>query len=489
MLRLLRSFNYKRIINDINGLGYRYTLKNLIVTMAIYAVVTALVAIALNLDIAFSILMIAATVLFIPGLVHNAYKRKYDKILFSDVSQYIEQMLYSFKNNRKIYKSLQDIMPLFETSPIYADLEELSENILAEGNEAAIKYFDAKYSCNKITTVHGFFLESEKIGGDIDETINLLIDDNAAWKERTEGFRKDRNKWRTSIIGAIIISFALCILMEKMLPAEVGIIENVLVRITSVIVYVAEIMLYSIMDRRLSVSMIGNSASRSERQIIRYYEDFMSHDKTKILKKSLKTSLPILIIAIAVTFILKNTFVSIAAFVLAALVFFRPMISYRSHVRILKEEIRIQFPSWLMSMAMLAQSNSIQVALYKSIFCAPVVLKPELTTLCNALTDDPDSARPYHNFMKGFDMPDITASMKMFYAISSGAGADAKKQISDIIKRTNMMVDKAERHANDNFIAGLYSLFLAPQVVGGAKLMVDMVVFLVMFAGSAATLY
>ena len=158
--------------------------------------------------------------------------------------------------------------------------------------------------------------------------------------------------------------------------------------------------------------------------------------------------------------------------------------TYSMRFKAIKNEIEIQFPRWLMNVALYVQSNSVQVALYKSIPTAPLVLQPELIKLNNAIRDNPTSIDPYIDFMKDFNLPNITMSMKMFYAIASGAGSDIQQQINEIIKRNNSLLDQTEKIANDNMLARMYMLFLAPQLTGGGKILIDMVVFFNIFMGT-----
>ena len=164
---------------------------------------------------------------------------------------------------------------------------------------------------------------------------------------------------------------------------------------------------------------------------------------------------------------------------------FKSRVEYNVRYKAIKEEIEIQFPRWLMNVALYIQSNSVQVALYKSIATAPLVLQPELIKLNNAIRENPTAPEPYLNFMKDFNMPDITMNMKMFYSIASGAGADVQKQVNEIIKRNNALLDKTERIVIDNYLAKMYMFFLAPQLTGGLKLAVDMVLFFIVFMGSS----
>ena len=100
-----------------------------------------------------------------------------------------------------------------------------------------------------------------------------------------------------------------------------------------------------------------------------------------------------------------------------------------------------------------------------------------------SLDKNPESVIPFLDFMKDFDVPEIQSSMKMLYSISSGTGGNPKKQIAEIIRRNNMLLDKSEKNAFENAFAGFYGLFLAPAIVGSGKLLIDMFVFFVLFMG------
>ena len=83
--------------------------------------------------------------------------------------------------------------------------------------------------------------------------------------------------------------------------------------------------------------------------------------------------------------------------------------------------------------------------------------------------------------MHDFNIPEITATLRMFYAISSGTGADTQSQINNIVKKNSVLADKSEKFAFDNSLSGLQALFLMPQLSGGVKLLIDMSVFFHVF--------
>ena len=71
--------------------------------------------------------------------------------------------------------------------------------------------------------------------------------------------------------------------------------------------------------------------------------------------------------------------------------------------------------------------------------------------------------------------------MRMLYALSNSGYGNEEKQLAQIMRRNQELLDKTERNANEDSLAGLYALFLAPALSGAGKMMVDMTMFLVAF--------
>lgn len=137
-------------------------------------------------------------------------------------------------------------------------------------------------------------------------------------------------------------------------------------------------------------------------------------------------------------------------------------------------------------MSLLLQSENVQVAMFKSYEDAPAVLKPALRDFLEELREKPASMEPYLHFLGAFTLPEVRSSMKMLYSLSEGTGGDASFQIADIIRRNQLMMDKAQKMKNEDSLAGMYALFLAPQLTGGGKIIVDMLVLMVLYLGQYA---
>jgi len=107
-----------------------------------------------------------------------------------------------------------------------------------------------------------------------------------------------------------------------------------------------------------------------------------------------------------------------------------------------------------------------------------------LLELIAGLKKEPGNLAAYQNFLSEFTLPEVRSSMKMLYSISTGSGGDATLQIADIIQRNQKLRNEYEVMEDKDALAGMYALFLAPQVTGGMKLVVDMVLLLVMYLSS-----
>ena len=145
-------------------------------------------------------------------------------------------------------------------------------------------------------------------------------------------------------------------------------------------------------------------------------------------------------------------------------------------------QIKSAFPKWLMDIALLIQSENVQVAIQKSREHVPLILRGEVEELIGRLDMEPESSGPYHRFLEKLILPQINAAMGMLYAaVSIGNSGNAEDQIDELITKNLEMLDIADSERLKDNTAGMYLLFLAPVVTASFKLIVDMAVFLLGF--------
>lgn len=481
--KMLKLLNPKNLFKELKIMGVDSPSSVVLTFYGLFAIILIATVILLKINIVMTIIMAIATFIFVPTYIYYYFRRKYELRRFSEVSQYIEQLLYAFKDNNKVLKSLYDIQPIFKNSLLKDDIAQEIEDIQNYDIKTAFKNFEKKFECPKLVQANNFLLEVEELGGDHSNTIELLLEDKKAWEERTLVFQKERENKLVTVALSIAISFAVCILMDKILPKQVDITKNIIVQLDTAIVYIINLILYWLTNKTCSASLLNIAKSLKDSEVKMYYKYLMNYNPHAEFIKGLKMIwIPIIIVIAGVFF--KMYWVCGIGAVMALWFLFHYKFTYNARKKAILNEINIQFPKWLMQMALLVQFNSVQVSLYKSIPSAGVVLQPELIKLNNRLRENPTAIEPYLTFMEDFNIPEVTSTLRMFYAISSGAGSDTQSQINNIIKKNSVLADKSEKLAFDNSLGGLQAMFLAPQLTGGFKLLVDMVIFFVVFMGN-----
>lgn len=134
-----------------------------------------------------------------------------------------------------------------------------------------------------------------------------------------------------------------------------------------------------------------------------------------------------------------------------------------------------------MQMALLLQTDNVQIAIRKSLEDAPNVLRPALRELITELEIEPDSLIPYNRFLRRYQNPDVQSAMQMLYALSVGNFINIGAQIDELIERNNTMMDKAEQFHQEDLVAGMKVYILLPSLLASFKLMIDMSLLLVLF--------
>ena len=420
--------------------------------------------------------------------MRNSYKNKWELKRFSDANVYIEQMLYAFKNSQKVLTALQDVSILFPEGAMREVIDQAIDMIAdpssaksSEDIEAkALGLIEARYPNQYIKSLHRFMLKVESIGGDFDSSIQLLLDNRAMWENRTYKLQDKRRQKRSQIIGSCVASGGLCLAMLYILPPNVDISTMLPVCIANVFMVIALFAVFLKADKKLSSNLLRERKESGDTKIIADYHRYINYDKKREFAKSLKFAI-IPAVIIAVGLIIHNTVATVVGVILLPVMLTQHILGYKLLGKRLRREISIAFPQWLMELALLLQSDNVQVAIFKTVDTALPIMQPELKRMRRELMAHPDSSEPFLSFFHEFQMPEVTTSMQMLYSLSTGSGGDADEQIAHIVKRNNIILDRNEDKANDDSMANLYVLFLMPVVLGAVVLMVDMTCFLMAF--------
>ena len=475
------------LVKELRDFGYELSTQKIVMIYIVSVVVGIVFGKLFKLPNTWLIVVILPCLLFAPTLVRNSYKNKHEFKRFLDVNVYIEQMLYAFKNSQKILMALQDVSELFQDGPMKEVIDQAIAVIQSpqgfDGKnveEEALKVIEARYPNKYIKQLHRFMLKVENIGGDFDSSIQLLLSNRTMWENRTYKLQDVRKSKKTEVLISCISAVALCIMMLYILPSDVDISKMALVRLGNVITIIASFGIYIKADSKLATDLVNPKKERSDKEVLKDYEKFIHYDAKKERKKSIIWSIaPAIFLIFGI--IVKNKICIGVAAVFLIIMLCQHSLGHSMLEKRLKREINEAFPQWLMELALLLQGDTVQVSILKTVDNALPVMKPELRKFKEALDAAPESSEPFLNFFYDFHIPEITTSMQMLYSLSAGTGGDADEQITNIVNRNNIILDRAEEQANQNSLASLNLLFLMPVVVGGAVLMLDMTMFLIQF--------
>ena len=406
-----------------------------------------------------------------------------NKKIFFDVVQYMEQMLYSFQSTGKVLLSLKETSEIFKPGDMKNTIDKASEEIMYGNQEdiirCGLRIIEDKYFCRKLSLMHDFLAKAEEIGGNYTDYIDLLLEQRSLWIERISQSEKEKLQKQRSIILSILVSMLICLFVEKMIPNKLGIESTIIYQISGITMFVINILCCLFMLKKLSSNPISEDDNlQSEgKKCLDYVKEY---SYKKIIKKSSKYMVVFLSLLICGIIFLKSAFIISGVFVMA-IILLRPPIMYRSKYKRLVKELDISYCSWLIEMSLIMQNTTVQDAIMQSASSAPLVLLEPLEQMIFELKDDPTSKKPYLNFLSEFDLPHVHSSMKMLSSISSGSGSNAQEQIKKLLHQNNIVNDKALRLRADDRLAGLYALFLAPQISAGVKLIPDLMMFLLLF--------
>lgn len=476
--------NPKNVSAEIKGYGFEVKPMRNLIFYGIYMAVMIVLGLLFGLGIIPIVILCAAGFLFVPYVITVTYRNSYQQQRFSEATQYIEQMLYSFRNNRKVVSSLKDVETIFSPGTMKSCIREAQFKILNSNDESveeALKIIERAYPCEKIKKIHSFMIKVEDLGGDFSESIDLLLQDRSLWVDRQLALQKDRSQRKTNVIASIVISLLLCLFVQRYCLGDiVDLAGNLVVQVGTTVCILADLIIYVLTEKAVCVDYLKTKSDLTPSQVKEKYEKVINYNPKKEFPKSLLwTIIPVGLVLAGLIFDVKM--IIVAGAVMSPITLFQHRIAYSLNKKAIKKEIELKFPRWLMEIALRLQTDNVQVSIANSISTAPIVLRPELYKMQIALEENPTSIDPYLNFMKDFDSPEIQSSMKMLYSISAGQGGDSKVQIADIIRRNNAMLDKVERQANEDSLVKLMSLIMAPQISASLKLIIDMIVFFVVF--------
>lgn len=439
----------KLLWDELKRYGYVFSVKRSILMYGMAVAFALLCGKFFRLERMYLLILCLWCAILFPFFLRNLYRNRYGQRQFVEINSYMEQFLYSFQKSGKILVTLKDVEKLFANGMMHTRIQEAIAYIEDTYDEDHVEkkglaMIEQEYPIHHVAMIHRFALQVEEKGGEYGEAIRLMLDARRMWADRSYELLKEKKRKRTQILISVLVSLLLCSVFVYVAErVSLSITGFTIVKVVTLLTLLLDIWIFYVADRKLSMESMDETYD--EKELLRQYEKVKRSEEkqhaelgTRIAKKNVSRAL------------------------------------------------QKMFPQWLLEVSLLLQSENVQVAIMESYDEAPVLMKPALRELIQKLQLRPTDMEPYLEFLQEYALPEIQSSMKMLYALSEGTGGNANNQISDIIRRNQLLLDQAQKMKNEDALGGLYALFLAPQLTGGAKMLVDMgMLFYAMMATSA----
>ncbi len=448
---------------ELKKYGYVFSIKRNIMLYFSAGVVSLIMGKIFALNMGNMIILMLFVILLLPFFIRNSLRNKYNQKRFSDVNTYMEQFLYSFEKNGKILDTLKDVKQLFEEGTMLKKIKMAIhhiENTFDDNVEKdALEIIHREYGFDGIHRMHEFALSVENEGGEYRGSAAILLEERRLWADRTYEYLREKKMQRNKVFVSIIATLVLCsaiYIMAARMNLDTG--ASMIAQVVTIMVLGIDLLIFYRADKRFSQDDIMKKESDGsyEADLERKYLLKTNTDSDDISVSDLKNR----------KYKFKGPFA---------------IIHEKTVRRIVTRQIEKDFPKWLISMALLLQNDNVQVAVERSIPDAPVILRTHLDKLINELRLEPTNIKPFLNFLSEYTLPEVRASMKVLYSLSENGNGATSIEIEEILKRNEKLMDRAAQLENQDRMTGMTAMFMAPQITGGFKIIVDLGVMFTLY--------
>lgn len=439
--KLWRYIRFKNIQTEIEAYGYHYSFSKYLILLFFGMFLVIVIGKLNGLSHAYILVLLVSIVFLLPVLLLQQFRYLYEQERFRNVTDYMEQMMYSFQKHSKIVSALEEVGELAE-GEIKAQIQAVRKKIESSemiSYEEAFQKFERAYPCDRLKTMHDFFIKVERIGGQYQPALLLLLEDMKLWTERVYMFQKEQSQMKKKIVLSIFCVLILCVALFRMMingNKMSSVINSSVYQTGTTMILILFLLVLVFSQMILTGKWLKKSQEMSKEAIIRDWKRVNEN-----------------------------------------------VDQYPRARKRLEREVEKQFPKWLRSMILNLQTENVYRALTESLDDAPFVLKEPLQVLVEEINENPVSMKPYSHFLKQLNVSEIHSTVKMLYAYTNTDASEAKTQLNNMMQRNMILADRAEKIQNEDEIAKYSILFYIPMFLGTGKIMLDMsMLFMVLFS-------
>lgn len=432
-------------------------------------------------------------------VVRAQFVYKYKAKRFDDVDLYIHQMLFSFQRYGDISVALEDVARVSDgqlCDTILAAIKLRSQDWSAESSEKALALIEKEYECDKIKVLHKFLISATSRGGDYLTSLKGLISDFDRWVLRVYRKQEELRRIRMDTgIGVIICALvgSISILMTRIMGGSdinMDISGKFGYQIVSALFFIACIIYYTVVQSHFTGEWLAKP--RDDDSILDDYNKVFHNRRDEDRKTVLIISAVMLLIGAVVIVggmsIITDDIFRIVAYAIGAMfMFFALFCAVKSSAgsnmakKRLEKDIYEAFPEWLRDVSINMQYSPIRRAIADTKDNCPAVLKEPLERFIDDITEHPNSVEPYYDFLKEFNITDISTAMKTLYSFDELEKDEVDDAINTLIERAYTVVDKREELKAKDEIGVMSFIQVIPTGFLSMKIATDMLLIVMSY--------
>lgn len=476
----IQSYKFSNIKNSIEEMGFSITPRLIGFYILVAFFLSFFVGTILKLNMIYSLIVVLFFVLCIPKLIIYRYKFNFEKQKFTDIVNYMERLIYAYQKSGKLYTALDDVKAVsgrrlqrqIQKALNFIDNGKAKENLYKE----ALSFIEKRNNCTRLQTLHNYLIDVELNGGDSDKSLNLLIEDIRAWSLRMQAYQADRNNIKGKIIISIILAIITCVAALFLVPSEYSsqMVVKPLYQIGTAIALMAYIVVFIYVEKIVASSYLDleldNINYGSYLRAVKRVDKF---NAKQVIKKCI-LCLTIAIGCCFLTHIINLDLMMIPIVLVFAVIAYQPILRNKRDKEAILKEINKAFPVWIRNMVLLLQINNVSVSIQESLKTCPLVMKPHVEKLLKGIEENPASSKPFDDFCKEYNIPDIKLTVNFLYYLSNFGSDEMLGQLDYIIKQNDHLTLNEERIRNEDSLSMMSMLILAPMAISILKLVLDM---------------
>lgn len=160
-------------------------------------------------------------------------------------------------------------------------------------------------------------------------------------------------------------------------------------------------------------------------------------------------------------------------------IYFLPIYQQKQAKEKALRELRYEFPIWLRQIQILLQNNNVAHSLEKSLPHAPLIMKEELEKLIASLQVDATNSSAYLEFMKEYEIYEISRAMKLLYRYHMVGAEESYHQFQRMLEATGKWLRSERKNRSDALIAIINWIGIVP-LLGCTAMFVSMMLLIIM---------